>query len=421
MRGNVETALRSERLVRDFRAVREQTRRLTEELGPEDQTVQSMPDVSPTKWHLAHTSWFFDRFIVARYASRYRAYRDDYEQLFNSYYNSVGDPFPRAQRGILSRPTVAEILDYRSWVNEHMERLVMDENEELLQLARLGLQHEQQHQELILTDIKHVLGSNPMGPSYADQKSVPPLDHPEPVRFVAYEGGLVEIGCSGSGFHFDNEGPRHRTFLEDYELADRPINNAEVIEFIESGGYSDPLLWLSDGWAWLRRRASKLPLYWRKKDGAFEHFTLNGYQPIVRAETAAHLSYFEADAIARFLGARLPTESEWEAAATRQEPMEVEFDATRLRPGIPKKDSGPLRQLLGGVWEWTQSPYVPYPGYQTPAGAIGEYNGKFMHNQFVLRGGSCLSPSGHVRATYRNFFPSDAGWQMTGARLARNS
>ncbi len=427
MRGADRVETGAETLELTYDDVRSHSEKLAAPLSAEDQTVQSMPDVSPTKWHLAHTSWFFETFLLKPFLRRYRPFREEYEVLFNSYYNSVGSQFPRAKRGLLSRPGKEEVLEYRKYVDEAMHRLMKELPPKARSLVLLGLNHEEQHQELLLTDIKHVLYQNPLAPAYsalAVNTSSEVSEESESISFVGLEGGIVEVGHSGAGFHFDNETPRHRVVLADFELASRPLNNGDVIAFIEAGGYDQPLLWLSDGWAHIKTHGLDRPLYFRRDDGRWSHFTMHGMKPVDPRETACHLSYFEADAIARFMGARLPTEFEWEhaAASTGAGDTSPSFGFESLSPGVPpRRTAGTFTQMLGGVWEWTQSAYAPYPGYACPPGAVGEYNGKFMHNQFVLRGGSCFTPSFHARITYRNFFPSSARWQMSGARLAKGN
>lgn len=410
---------------RSYQSVRSHTESLAAPLSAEDQLVQSMPDVSPTKWHLAHTSWFFETFLLRRFLPEYRVFHPQFEQLFNSYYNSVGAQFKRACRGMLSRPSLSEILEYRAHVDAAMATLLSRESTEPHQLLELGLHHEQQHQELILTDIKHVLAQNPLHPAYRPEPVLSPVATrtASPLSYVSFQGGIVSIGTSDENFHFDNEGPAHRCWLEDFALASRPVTNGEVLEFIEAGGYRDPLLWLSDGWNWVQSHGVDCPLYWETcSNGGFDQFSLHGLHPLNPAETASHLTYFEADAIARFMGARLPTEQEWEIAAKQQSPADLQFDPRCIRPGVaPASEPDQLSQLVGGVWEWTQSAYSPYPGFTAPEGAVGEYNGKFMHNQMVLRGGSCATSNHHMRLTYRNFFPSHAQWQFSGFRLARRS
>lgn len=427
-----------------FADIRQTSCTLAEPLSAEDQTVQSMEDASPTKWHLAHASWFFETFVLRPHLPHYPIFDVAYETLFNSYYNAVGNPFPRPHRGLLSRPGVEEVMSYRRHVDEAMQRLLTeaeahpaaDGSRPILELTELGLHHEQQHQELLLTDIKHALFQNPLYPAYKAHPTGPTaptsgveLRKPPPLEYAGFNGGIVEIGHPGdTEFCYDNETPRHRALLEDFELARRPLCNADVLTFIEAGGYEDPLLWLSDGWAWKTRQQVRHPLYFvPREDGAYQEFTLRGLEPLEPARIACHLTYFEADAMARFFGARLPTEQEWERASEMQS-LEGEFSDTNvLHPRLVPTETGNdgndgndgLFAMFGSVWEWTRSPYVPYPGYAPAKGAVGEYNGKFMHNQMVLRGGSCVTPPGHVRRTYRNFFPGSAQWQFTGVRLAR--
>jgi ergothioneine biosynthesis protein EgtB len=424
----------NEDLARSFQKIRSRTEFLSSPLSPEDQSIQSMPDASPTKWHRAHTSWFFETFVLRPFCPGYQVFHSDYDLLFNSYYNGVGRQFPRERRGLISRPGACQISDYREAVDRALSQLI-DELDarrdagEIRALIALGLHHEQQHQELLLTDIKHVLWNNPLKPAYRQRPHPPSTTedlrdlNPSPsLSFVAIPGGVIDIGYEGSSFHFDNERPRHQVILRDYQLAKAPLNNADVFTFIHAGGYDDPLLWLSDGWSFRQAHSLQHPLYWMDAGkGHFEHFTLHGVQPIDGREAACHLTYFEADAMARFFGARLPTEQEWEHAAHLCNPESSPFDAEDLRPRHHTNDVGELKQLLSGVWEWTKSPYVAYPGYEVPSGAVGEYNGKFMHNQMVLRGGSYLTPEGHTRRTYRNFFPGSAQWQCSGVRLAKES
>jgi len=324
---------------------------------------------------------------------------------------------------MISRPRVDEVLRYRRHVDDAMCELLKTPERYDAHLVELGLHHEQQHQELLLTDIKHVLSQNPLNPIYLPLPTVTGLRSQETsaIEYVTIKGGRVAVGHQGEDFHFDNETPRHEVLLNDFQLAERPLNNQDVIDFIQAGGYHDPLLWLSDGWSFRESQRLQHPMYWQQgENGEYSHFTLHGRIPVVPAETACHLTYFECDAIARFFDARLPTEQEWEHAASLQSHEAPQFQKRAIRPGVPEiARTGELRQMLGGVWEWTQSPYVPYPGYEAPAGAVGEYNGKFMHNQYVLRGGSAATSDGHTRRTYRNFFPSHAQWQFTGARLAK--
>lgn len=377
-----------------FLSVRRLTEQLAEPLSPEDQTVQSMPDASPTKWHLAHTTWFFETFVLRPHAQGYRVFDPAYEYLFNSYYEAVGPRHPRPQRGLISRPGVDEIMAYRRHVSDAMAELLDRGTGDWPEVVELGLHHEQQHQELILMDAKHLLSLNPLRPAY---RTAPPasVGEPVPLTWTAFEGGLTAIGHDGEGFAFDNEGPRHRVWLEPFALASRPVNCAEYLAFIDDGGYRRPELWLSAGWDCVKQREWQAPLYWEKMDGAWQVFTLSGLRALQPGDPVCHLSAYEAAAFAKWAGKRLPREAEWETGA------------------------GAVHGI-GEVWEWTASPYIAYPGYREPAGAIGEYNGKFMANQMVLRGGCIATPAGHIRATYRNFFPPDARWMFGGIRLAED-
>jgi len=411
------------RLFAEFVEVRRMTERLCAPLEVEDHGVQSMPDASPAKWHLAHTSWFFETFVLSPADRDYRPFDPHFGYLFNSYYNAVGDRLPRSQRGMLSRPTVAEVYRYRKHVDEAMLRLLQVGRVGALEsVIVLGLNHEQQHQELILTDIKHAFGSNPLRPAYRAAEAAP--DAPAvPLRWIPYLPGLRRVGHEGDEFSYDNEMPRHRVYLAAFHLASRLVTGGEYRAFIADGGYGRPELWLSDGWDARRQHGWEAPLYWERRDGAWWHYTLSGPRPVRDAEPVCHVSYYEADAYARWAGARLPTEAEWEAAALDC-PLSGPFlDADRLHPiplAAPADYERPA-QMFGDVWQWTASPYVAYPGYRPPAGALGEYNGKFMCNQMVLRGGSCATPQSHIRATYRNFFPPHARWQFMGIRLANGN
>ncbi|MDH3197469.1 MAG: ergothioneine biosynthesis protein EgtB [Candidatus Krumholzibacteria bacterium] len=409
-------------MIERYRHVRAFSVSLCETLEPEDTVVQTMPDVSPTKWHLAHTSWFFETFLLAPYLSGYRSPDPLYASLFNSYYVAVGERHHRPHRGLLSRPTLREVGDYRRHVDTHMERLLEDGiSAEFESVLVLGLNHEQQHQELILTDIKHVLVANPLGPVFRAPADAPrEAATPAPVAWRAIEGGVRDLGHDGEGFAYDNEGPRHRVHLAPFALASRLVTNGEYRAFIDDGGYARPELWLDLGWHTRTAEGWEAPLYWERRDGDWWMFTLSGMRRVAEDEPVCHVSYFEADAFARWSGRRLPTEFEWEAVA-QGVPIAGNFaDSGALHPRPASRAAPPdaPAQLYGDVWEWTQSHYSPYPGYRPPAGAIGEYNGKFMCNQFVLRGGSCATPAGHVRRTYRNFFPPGARWQFTGIRLA---
>jgi ergothioneine biosynthesis protein EgtB len=380
-----------------------------------------MPDCSPPKWHLAHTAWFFETFLLTPHAPNYRPFHPQFGYLFNSYYEAVGDRWPRPARGLLSRPTAAEVYAYRHAVDERMLALVEAADEPALAAMapaiELGLSHEEQHQELLLTDLKHAFGLNPLRPAYAPAVRERPADV-VPIEWTRHPAGLRWIGHAGGGFAFDNEGPRHRVFVEAFEIAARPVNSGEFLAFIADSGYDRPELWLSDGWAARRRGGWAAPLYWHRDGGEWTAFTLRGQQPLDPAEPVCHLSFYEADAYARWAGARLPTEFEWEAAAgppDRSGGGGNFLDSERFHPA--NNGNG----FYGDVWVWTASPYGAYPGYTPAAGALGEYNGKFMCNQMVLRGGSCATPAGHVRPTYRNFFPPDARWQFTGLRLAKDA
>lgn len=405
-----------------YQCVRQLTDRLCAPLEPEDYVVQSMPDVSPTKWHLAHTSWFFETFLLKPrgYVSPHSAYA----VLFNSYYNGVGEQFPRYRRGMLSRPGVNEVMSYRAHVDDAVQRALADGlTERERDIVELGLQHEQQHQELLLTDIKHVFAQSPLLPNYGAPRSPSDEATTPPMRFIAIAGGEVEVGHVGGGFHFDNEGPRHRAILPSFALSDRLVTVEEYRAFIDDGGYQRPELWLDIGWHWVTTEGVVGPLYWEAEDGADGHrhaFTLGGHRRLEPAEPVVHVSLFEADAYAGWAGARLPREHELELAL-RARPLRgnfVESGALHPRPARGDED---IRQLWGDGWEWTQSSYDAYPGYRPPPGAVGEYNGKFMCNQYVLRGGSCVSSREHLRATYRNFFPADVRWQFTSIRLAKDA
>jgi len=408
-------------LLHAYREVRALSERLCRPLATEDYVIQSMPDVSPPKWHLAHTSWFFETFLLASFSREYASFHPRFGYLFNSYYEAVGARHPRPQRGLLSRPTVEEVYAYRAHVDRQMEALIEAAPDapwrEIEPLLVLGLHHEQQHQELLVTDVKHLLATNPLRPAYQPRPPEPAQPAP-PLVWREYGGGLLHVGHEGSGFAFDNELPRHPVYTGPYRLASRPVTNEEYLAFIRGGGYRDPRLWLSDGWRTVQERGWEAPLYWEEEDGEWGMMTLSGFRPVEASEPVCHLSYYEADAYARWAGGRLPTEFEWEAAA-RAAPVRGNFlDSGRLHPAPAEPSGEPPLQLYGDVWEWTASPYVPYPGFQPAPGAVGEYNGKFMCSQMVLRGGSCATPPGHVRPTYRNFFPPEARWQFTGLRLA---
>ena len=402
-----------------FAQVRQRSVHLAEPLSPEDCCAQSMPDASPVKWHLAHTTWFFETFILEPREAGFQPFHPAFRVLFNSYYNGVGDKHPRPRRGLLTRPGMAEVLAYRADVDRRMARLLARHPDDagLAALVELGLQHEQQHQELILTDVKHLLAQSPLFPAYLDSPLAASGPAPAPA-WVEFDGGLAEIGHRGQGFAFDNELPRHRQYVAPFALASTLVTNGEYLEFVEAGSYRDPSLWLSEGWEMVAnsRVASgefAHPLYWQRcEDGAWQEFTLHGLQALDPARPVTHVSLYEADAYARWRGARLPTEAEWEFAA-----RDVAIACGDMHPRAA--GSAGLAQMFGECWQWTSSSYAPYPGFAPAAGALGEYNGKFMINQYVLRGSSCATPHGHARASYRNFFPAGARWQFTGIRLAR--
>jgi ergothioneine biosynthesis protein EgtB len=412
-------------LLDQFNQVRLLSEQLCAPLATEDYVVQSMPDVSPPKWHLAHTTWFFETFLLTPYLPGYEVFHPKFGYLFNSYYEAIGDRHPRIQRGLLTRPTVTEVYQYRAYVDDAMRTLIgmlqrsmlPVEHPETEGLAVLGLHHEQQHQELLMTDIKHILAGNPLRPAYRNDL-VCPTPNPQPLKsqWLDYEGGLYSIGHEGDGFAFDNESPRHPVYLQDYRLASRLVTNGEYLEFIEAGGYQNPEYWLAEGWTIRQQEGWRSPLYWEQIDGDWQTMTLGGLRSLNEQEPVCHVSLFEADAFARWAGQRLPTEAEWETAAALLPPQGNLLDRGYLHP-VPGNISEP--QFYGDVWEWTQSAYLPYPGFRSAAGAVGEYNGKFMCNQMVLRGGSCITPLSHIRPTYRNFFPTSARWQFTGFRLAR--
>jgi ergothioneine biosynthesis protein EgtB len=403
-----------------YQQVRQLSQDLCQPLATEDYVIQSMPDVSPPKWHLAHTTWFFETFLLLPHLPGYEVFHPQFGYLFNSYYETIGQRHPRPQRGLLSRPTVEEVYQYRAYVDDAMRSLIDDQpdNPSVADLIALGLHHEQQHQELLLTDIKHILALNPLHPAYHADLPLPPCQAvPAQEHWLDYPGGVCAIGHQGSAFAFDHESPRHPTYLQDYWLASRLVTNGEYLAFIAAGSYQKPDYWLSEGWATVQTQQWQAPLYWEQIEGKWWVITLGGLRPLNEDEPACHVSFYEADAYARWAGKRLPTEAEWEVAAA-QVPCQGNFlDSGYLHP-TPASNCTRPDQLFGDVWEWTQSAYLPYPGFQTAAGAIGEYNGKFMCNQMVLRGGSCATPLSHIRATYRNFFPPSARWQFTGIRLA---
>ncbi|MEZ5226170.1 MAG: ergothioneine biosynthesis protein EgtB [Acidimicrobiales bacterium] len=420
-------------LIANYERVRALTEALAAPLSAEDQTSQSMPDTSPTKWHRAHVTWFFETFVLEQYERGFVPFDPSFRMLFNSYYEAVGPKYPRPQRGLVTRPGAAEVTDYRADVDRRMVATLLDHPrcaaegadtaDTLRELVTLGLHHEQQHQELLLMDIKHLLSLHPNGEAYRPQK-VPDSSVPEPIRWLALDGGLVEVGHDGAGFAFDNEGPRHRQYLEPFAIADRLVSVAEWKKFIADGGYRRPELWLSDGWHTVQSKAWERPIYWLD-DAATAH-TLGGVRRLHDAEPVSHISLYEADAFARWAEARLPTEFEWEHAVASRglsgcDRTKLDLDVLEPLPAARHGGGPDLQQAFSHCWQWTASAYSPYPGFVAPAGAVGEYNAKFMSGQVVLRGSSSLTPPGHARLTYRNFFPPSARWPMTGLRLARGT
>jgi ergothioneine biosynthesis protein EgtB len=409
--------------LQSYRAIRSWTERLRIPLTAEDCVLQSMPDASPAKWHLAHTTWFFETFLLSRFLDDYRPFRPEFGYLFNSYYNALGDRLARPHRGLLSRPAMEDVEAYRNCVDERITQLMNDVSDDefasLQPLLRLGLNHEQQHQELILTDIKHAFASNPTHPIYQNRET--PLSHrlTDEMPWVSFpDGGVRWIGHEGDSFSFDNECPRHRRFVDPFELSARLVTNAEYLRFIEDGGYQRTELWLSDGWEASRSGNWDAPLYWVRSAGGWSIMTLSGLRELDPAEPVCHVSHYEADAYARWLGVRLPTETEWETAASQSRLSGNFLESERFHPS-PAAPGQAVSQLFGDAWEWTGSAYLPYPGFRPASGALGEYNGKFMSNKMVLRGGSCATPQSHIRLTYRNFFTPETRWQFSGIRLAR--
>ncbi|MDH3704901.1 MAG: ergothioneine biosynthesis protein EgtB [Acidimicrobiia bacterium] len=413
--------------VERYHEVRDLTEALASPLSPEDQTAQSMGDVSPTKWHRAHTTWFFETFLLPELGD-YEVFHPAFGFLFNSYYEAVGARHARVERGVVTRPGCGEIGEYRAHVDRAMADLISEvvpQRADLAALVELGLHHEQQHQELLCMDIKHVFSRSVLHPAYQ-----PPADRPLGVvptlGWVPVDGGLVAIGHADDSFSFDNETPRHRSYVAPFEIADRLVTAGEWLAFMADGGYHDPGIWLSDGWATIVNERWSAPLYWEERDGEWWMHTLTGFRPVDPDEPVCHVSYYEADAFARWAGARLPTEAEWETVAAMAQAQVDEAEANLMASRVwhpcvaPPAPAGAITQLLGDVWEWTASPYTPYPGFVPAPGAVGEYNGKFMVNQMVLRGGCCVTPPGHVRTTYRNFFPASARWAFSGLRLARD-
>ena len=416
----VTTQTRAPAPAQRFQRVRDLTLDWCATLHPEDTVAQSMPDASPAKWHLAHTTWFFEQFLLSRQRN-YQPLHEQWNYLFNSYYQSIGPMHARPQRGLLTRPTLDEVIDYRQRIDERMREFLQrcDGDAELDALLELGLNHEQQHQELLLTDIKHLFSLNPLRPAFREGAAHSDNSRTAPLRFLRGREGIVQIGHAGDGFSFDNERPRHRELLHAHAIASRCVTNDEYRHFIDDGGYRDSTLWLSEGWETVRREQWSRPLYWN--EDLQSEFTLAGVRELDPHAPVCHVSFYEADAFARWSRARLPLESEWEALARDRDVAGNFADGGGLHPLPAQGDADAPLQLFGDVWEWTSSPYVGYPGYRPIAGALGEYNGKFMCGQWVLRGGSCATPAGHVRASYRNFFHPAARWQFSGIRLAKDA
>ncbi len=418
MQPDRQTSPRSPSLANLFLATRGLTEALAAPLSDADATVQSMPDASPAKWHLAHTTWFFETFVLRDHVPGYQRFDDRYPFLFNSYYEAEGARHARHRRGMVTRPTLAEVLDYRAAVNAAVAEALPTLPPAALELIELGIHHEQQHQELFVTDILHLFSENPCEPALYEPQRKQPVAMPGPVGWIEHAGGIAEIGHDGTGFAFDCEGPRHRVLLHPHAIADRTITNGEWAAFIADGGYRDARHWLSDGWAWVKAEAIEAPLYWAKDGDTWTRFGLDGRRPVDPAAPVTHVSFYEADAYASWADARLPTEAEWEVVAADADPAGGnQMDAAGAVEPRPSP-GGPA--LVGDVWEWTGSAYRPYPGFRPVEGAVGEYNGKFMSGQFVLRGGSCATPRGHLRTSYRNFFYPHQRWQFTGVRLAKD-
>ena len=397
-------------LISAYNAVRQRSAALAAPLSSEDSCVQSMPDASPAKWHLAHTTWFFETFVLEPREAGFKPFHSAFRVLFNSYYNAVGQKHPRPQRGLLTRPGLSEVLSYRNNVDTRTQALLLARpaDPELREIVVLGLNHEQQHQELLLTDIKHLFSLSPLHPAYT--APAPPCMTAAPLAWHDFPEGVVQMGHESDEFCFDNEKPRHRVYLQAYQLASRLVTNGEFAAFIEAEGYDNPAHWLAEGWDWRLAQGRDHPMYWQRNQAGWREFTLGGLCALDPHAPVLHVSYYEADAYARWAGARLPTEAEWESAAA---PL-------ALKSLLVDAGGSGLSQLFGAAWQWTQSSYAPYPGFRPPTGAVGEYNGKFMVNQYVLRGGSCVTPENHLRVSYRNFFPASACWQFSGIRLARD-
>jgi ergothioneine biosynthesis protein EgtB len=418
----IDSEVAAEPLQQRYREVRSFSERLVSHLAPEDLMVQSMPDASPAKWHLAHTTWFFETFLLSAFLSGYQCFDPEFRSVFNSYYKGIGKHPVRGTRGTFSRPTLERVLSYRAHVNAAMDRLLATGvPQEATELVVIGLNHEQQHQELIVTDVKHGFWSQPLRPNFVEQQPSDPKTSPGSLRWTSFAGGEAEIGHVGAGFAFDNELPRHAMLLLPFRLANRLTTNREYLEFIHDDGYRRPELWLSEGWDTILQQGWEAPLYWEQAGDGWQVFTASGTRPLDLDEPVCHVSFLEADAFSRWAGARLPLEGEWEHAAASCA-IEGNFaESGTFHPAALRTSGDSLSQMFGDVWEWTASAYLGYPGFHPAAGAVGEYNGKFMCNQFVLRGGSCATPRSHIRASYRNFFPPHARWQFMGIRLAADA
>lgn len=410
-----------QQLIARYRQVRNDSVDICRPLSTEDHCIQTSPEVSPPKWHLAHTSWFFEAFILSRQGDGYQPYHPQYDYLFNSYYETMGMPFPRAQRGLLSRPGVDEILQYRNYVDTamtaHIEIVTGERLDELSFLIELGLNHEQQHQELLYTDIKHILAFNPLMPAYDSTLPIAESDEVQCIEWLNKSAGTHYIGNDHNDFSYDNEGPRHRVLIRDHQIASRTVNNGEYLAFMQAGGYQDCSLWLADGWKHIKDKAWCSPLYWHFIDDQWWYMTLAGLRKVDMTAPVTHVSFYEADAFARWHGSRLPEEAEWELASLEHDPQQGNYREDGYLQPIATIDA---KDFFGNVWEWTKSTYAPYPGFKPLQGSVGEYNGKFMCNQMVLRGGSCVSPRQHLRHSYRNFFYPHERWQFTGIRLAKD-
>lgn len=408
-----------------YQSVRQRTLKLTENLSAEDMAVQSMAEASPGKWHLAHTTWFFEELVLKPHGENYQVFEEQFSYLFNSYYESVGRRHPRFQRGFLTRPGLSGVLHYRAYVDDHMQKLVQRRrSRRIADLVTMGLHHEMQHQELFLTDILHLLSFNPLAPAVleASGENTNTNRKAARLRMQSFAGGLVEIGAAGEEFSYDCERPRHQYFLQPYRLANRCVTNAEWLDFMKDGGYKNPLLWLADGWEVCQREGWQAPLYWRPTDDQWRQYGLDGLQPLNFAAPVCHISYYEADAYARWAGKRLPSEQEWEHSVASLPDVTGNFlEANRWRPQVITEAGEGLAQMYGDVWEWTRSPFSAYPGFRMEHGVLQEYNGKFMANQFVLRGGSCVTPQQQMRPSYRNFFYPHQRWQFAGLRLAEDA